>query len=160
MKLKADTLDILLTHSHFLCHDLADQPVAYVYPPLGLLYLSAYLKKEKAGEVEIFDSTFANGEKEFEQYIKVHHPSLIGIQTIITTRSITRNLLNICHNVGIPVVVGGPDASACYTKYLDWGADYVVIGEGEETCLELLQFITGQSIYREVDIKGLAYKSN
>jgi len=57
-------------------------------------------------------------------------------------------------------VVGGPDASACYTKYLDWGADYVVIGEGEETCLELLQFITGQSIYREGDIKGLDYKSN
>ena len=155
-----DKLDILLTHSHFLCHDLADQPVAYVYPPLGPLYLSAYLKKEKAGEVGVFDSTFSNGEKEFEQYIKVHHPRLIGIQTIITTRTQTRNLLHICHNAGIPVVVGGPDASACYTKYLEWGADYVVIGEGEETCSELLQFITCQSNYREGDIKGLAYKSN
>jgi len=57
-------------------------------------------------------------------------------------------------------VVGGPDASACYSKYLDWGADYVVIGEGEETCSELLHLLLVNPIIGERDIKDWLYKSN
>ena len=50
--------DLLLTHGYFLHEDPKEVQVMKPYPPLGLLYLSAYLKR--AGfAVEIFDSTFA-----------------------------------------------------------------------------------------------------
>jgi hypothetical protein len=35
--------DILLTHGYFLAEDEKEQQIMKPYPPLGLLYLSAYL---------------------------------------------------------------------------------------------------------------------
>ena len=49
--------DILLTHGYFLAEDEKERQIMKPYPPLGLLYLSAFLKR--AGfSVEVFDSTF------------------------------------------------------------------------------------------------------
>ena len=49
--------DLLLTHGYFLADDEKERQIMKPYPPLGLLYLSAYLKR--AGfSVEVFDSTF------------------------------------------------------------------------------------------------------
>ena len=49
--------DVLLTHGYFLAEDEKERQIMKPYPPLGLLYLSAYLKR--AGfAVEVFDSTF------------------------------------------------------------------------------------------------------
>ena len=49
--------DILLTHGYFLAEDEKERQIMKPYPPLGLLYLSAFLKS--AGfSVEVFDSTF------------------------------------------------------------------------------------------------------
>ncbi len=48
--------DILLSHGYFLGEDEKEQQIMRPYPPLGLLYLSAFLKR--AGfAVEVFDST-------------------------------------------------------------------------------------------------------
>jgi anaerobic magnesium-protoporphyrin IX monomethyl ester cyclase len=153
-------MDLLLSNSHFLYHDLVEQSSAYVYPPLGPLYLSAYLKNANIGEIEVFDTTFAKDEQAFEQYLQAKRPRLIGIQAVITTRTRTRNMLKIAQAMEIPVVVGGPDASTCYDQYLSWGADYAVIGEGENTSAELLQSVTGQADLSIEEIRGLAYKKN
>ena len=50
--------DLLLTHGYFLDEDEHERQIMKPYPTLGLLYLSAYLKR--AGlDVEVFDTTFA-----------------------------------------------------------------------------------------------------
>ena len=52
------TVDILLSHGYFLHEDEKELQIMKPYPTLGLLYLSAYLKR--AGfDVEVFDTTFA-----------------------------------------------------------------------------------------------------
>ena len=38
--------DILLTHGYFLAEDEKERQIMKPYPPLGLLYLSAYLKRD------------------------------------------------------------------------------------------------------------------
>ena len=38
--------DLLLTHGYFLYEDAKEVEIMKPYPPLGLLYLSAYLKRE------------------------------------------------------------------------------------------------------------------
>src|SRR6185503_17984250 len=50
--------DVLLTHGYFLADDEKERQIMKPYPPLGLLYLSAYLKRAGCS-VEVFDSTFA-----------------------------------------------------------------------------------------------------
>ncbi len=48
---------ILLTHGYFLAEDEKEQAIMKPYAPLGLLYISAYLKS-RGHAVEVFDSTF------------------------------------------------------------------------------------------------------
>ena len=51
--------DILLTHGYFLWEDEKEQQIMKPYPPLGLLYISGYLRREGFA-VEIYDSTFGS----------------------------------------------------------------------------------------------------
>jgi hypothetical protein len=50
--------DLLLTHGYFLAEDEKERQIMKPYPPLGLLYLTAFLKT-RGYSVEIFVSTFA-----------------------------------------------------------------------------------------------------
>ena len=58
--------DLLLTHGYFLFEDEKEVQIMRPYPTLGLLYISAYLRR--AGfDVEIFDSTFAERQLLFDR---------------------------------------------------------------------------------------------
>ncbi len=50
--------DLLLTHGYFLCEDEKEVEIMKPYAPLGLLYLSAFLRRS-GFEVEVFDSTLS-----------------------------------------------------------------------------------------------------
>ena len=52
-------MDLLLTHAYFLQEDKHEQQLMRPYPPLGLLYISAYLKAHGA-DVAVFDTTFSS----------------------------------------------------------------------------------------------------
>ena len=54
-------MSILLTHGYFLAADASEQKIMKPYPPLGLLYLSAYLE-EKVIEHAVIDTTFSSEE--------------------------------------------------------------------------------------------------
>ena len=86
------------------------------YPPLGLLYLSAYLKK--AGRaVRVFDSTFSTPERLVES-LKASAPRLLGLYANLMTRPRIVELMAKAREIGVPVVVGGPDASGNAEAYL------------------------------------------
>ena len=50
--------DVLLTHGYFLFDDEKEMQIMRPYPTLGLLYISAYLRRD-GFDVEMFDSTFS-----------------------------------------------------------------------------------------------------
>ncbi len=133
--------DILLSHGYFLSLDPVERKVMRPYPPLGLLYLSAYLKK--AGRaVRVFDSTFSTPERLVES-LKASAPRLLGLYANLMTRPRIVELMAKAREIGVPVVVGGPDASGNAEAYLRHGATVVVRGEGEATLDELLGRWTG-----------------
>ena len=51
----------LITHGYFLHQDAKEREIMKPYPPLGILYLSAHLRRHGV-EPEIYDSTFGSRE--------------------------------------------------------------------------------------------------
>ena len=131
-------MDILLSHGYFLEEDTVEQEVMKPYPPLGLLYLSSYLKRS-GFSVEVFDSTFSSPAA-FEARAEKIRPSVVGLSANLMTRVRVVEMIRLCHSLGSWVVVGGPEPANYARQYLAQGADVVVEGEGEETLEELLRY--------------------
>jgi len=99
--------DILLGHAYFLKYDIIERRVMKPYPPLGILYLSAYLKRV-GFNVEVFDSTFKDFE-DFEAAVRASRPRIVGLYSNIITRENVFRLAQIAKSNGVEfVVVGGP----------------------------------------------------
>lgn len=56
-------MSILLTHAYYLSDDPKEQKIMKPYPPLGLLYVSAYLLSKNIPNA-VFDSTFYSKEEQ------------------------------------------------------------------------------------------------
>src|SRR5690349_4171491 len=127
---------ILLTHGYFLSEDEKERQIMKPYPPLGLLYLSAYLKSQ-GHDVEVYDSTFGTPE---ELVGKIHAApdGIVGIYSNLITRRAVLRIISAARQVDSTVILGGPESANYTSEYLYAGADVVVIGEGELTLAELL----------------------
>lgn len=149
--------DILICNSYYLAHDPIARRYPSFYPPLGTLYIAAYLRQAGLWQVDVFDATLASGEDEFKRTVSHTRPRIIGIQALITTRKSAQRMIQIAKDSGATVIMGGPDPTVCYEEYLRWGADFVVLGEGELTAHELILYLTERTNMNLRDIFGLAY---
>ncbi len=100
--------------------------------------------------------------KEMEQSIKDYVPDLIGISFMSTKIGAVKNIIDISKKINprIPVVLGGAHPSVLYQSSLEQTqADFVVLGEGEETFAELIQAI--ENGYTHIEkVNGLAFKTS
>ncbi|MEK9165331.1 MAG: radical SAM protein [Patescibacteria group bacterium] len=90
--------------------------------------------------------------------IKAERPDLIGFSVMTFQDSLARRLAQQIKaiNAGITVVVGGPHPSGYPKITLDPNIDFAVIGEGERTIVELVEYLEGK---RELkSLRGVAYK--
>jgi len=150
-------MSILLTHSYFLYEDEKETKIMKPYPPLGLLYVSGYLKEKKLKN-EVFDSTFSSSSEQLE-HIKTHQPKIIAIYTNLMTKiNVIRLVKKLKSNseYGFPkIILGGPDITYNIENYLKTGVHFLVIGEGEQTMFELsTAILNGKDIS---EINGIAY---
>lgn len=145
-------------------------------PMLSLPYLASYLIQNNfnAGILDISGSgsdnvTMVNGKKRFGlrkdeiiERIAVFNPDLVGISAPSTTHSDdVHELAAIVKSVDhdIKVVVGGAHASSNPERVLsDKNIDLVVIGEGEETLLEIVRRMKDKE--QIDDVKGTALMKN
>ncbi|MCB0736539.1 MAG: B12-binding domain-containing radical SAM protein [Bacteroidetes bacterium] len=151
--------DLFLTHGYFLDEDPKEQKIMRPYPPLGLLYVSAHLK-QNGQNVHLFDSTFSSF-NELKKALLEQNPKVLALYTNLMTKL---NVLKIMawvseHLPNCKRVVGGPDVSYNIENYLKHGAQFVVVGEGESTMLELAEhLISGKGALTDID--GIAYLEN
>jgi radical SAM superfamily enzyme YgiQ (UPF0313 family) len=147
--------DVLLTHGYFLHDDAKEREVMKPYPPLGLLYVSAYLRR--AGfAVDVFDTTFATRDA-LEARLAVPGAGVLGIYTNLVTRASVLDVIARAKARGWTVVLGGPEGANYPGEYLARGADVVVFGEGEETMAELLPALAAQGPHRLHGIAGTVF---
>jgi len=153
-------MSIVLTHAYYLFEDQKEAKIMKPYPPLGILYISGYLN-EKNIKNSLFDSTFSN-QKEQLEFISNKKPDVIAIYTNLMTKIQVIKLMKLLKNdsrYGFPkIVLGGPDITYNLENYLNAGANYLVIGEGEETMTELYLAITKKGEVSQVS--GIAYLEN
>lgn len=151
-------MDILLAHGYFLYDDPHELQVMKPYPPLGILYISSYLKS-CGFDVGVFDSTFSSM-ADFETLIGQKRPSIVGIYTNMMTKRNVLKMVQFCKKHNLYVVLGGPDPPYYAQEYLDFGADIVVKGEGELTLEELIPHIAKHGLTQLDDIQGLIWKND
>lgn len=161
--------DVLLTHSFFLHFDPKQAKAQMPYPPLGTLYAARYLQLH-GYTVNVFDTMLATSEEELRHALNRYKPNLLAIYdddfNYLTKMCLTRmreaafRMTAIAKAYGIPVVVHSSDAADHYEKYLSHGADVVVIGEGEQTLLEVCNALSGQKTEDLHSLRGVAFSSD
>jgi radical SAM superfamily enzyme YgiQ (UPF0313 family) len=147
--------DLLLTHGYFLFEDEKEIQIMRPYPTLGLLYISAYLRRG-GFDVEIFDSTFAQRQQLFDRLAQGR--GVIGIYTNLMTRRPVLDIVAAAKRHGWTVVLGGPESANYPNEYLASGADVVVVGEGETTMAELLPALAARGPHRLHGVAGTVFR--
>jgi len=134
-----------------LCHDDAGG-----VSPLGLLYLATALKKNGFIPKIIFkkESEISRVEQEIEDF----KPALIGMS--VFTGYLNRKYVDLSKKLktkGYLIVWGNAHASLLPEQVLKEPAiDFVIIGEGEETLVELTKNLGDKENYK--NIAGLGFK--
>lgn len=151
-------MKILLTHGYFLNDDPKEKIIMKPYVPLGILYVSAYLER-KGFSNEVFDTTFSSIQQ-LQKYLIEFKPDVVAIYVNLMTRL---NVLEIIKFIKsnlkqAKIVLGGPEIRYNATDLLNFGADYLVIGEGEETSLELIKALNEKRFDDLINIHGLGFK--
>ena len=150
-------MDILLCHSYFLDQDPVEKRVMKPYPPLGLLYLSSYLKAEGMA-VGLHDTTFSTYQAVADD-IQKNSPFAVGIYTNLMTRRHVLAIMEIAKTQGCHIILGGPEAANYDQEYLDHGADVIVAGEGEQTLAELIPHLKKNGLHDLSSINGLIFRA-
>ncbi len=129
--------DLLLFHAYRLADDPRERELMRPFPPLGLQYLVAWLRR--AGRtVDWWDATFAASLADFHGRVAVLDPRVVGLYGHTLTRHHALPMLERCRRSGRRTIAGGPDPVQYAELYLAGGAEVIVVGEGERTLEALL----------------------
>ena len=123
------------------------------FPPLGLGYIVAYLRKHGIS-AELVDCTFMKQEEALEK-IRRTNPRVIGIQAMFSMKDKTLEFAKLLRNDCELLVAGGPLATSNPEDFIQF-FDVVAIGEGEQTMLEIVQAFEDKSGFRGV--KGITFR--
>lgn len=128
--------------------------------PLGIGYLVAALQQHHDVEACHY-SRMSQARSEVREKLGSFKPQVVALTCSTFNRGFVRDMIGIIRNVDseIKIVVGGVHASFCYDQVLQqYGADVVVIGEGELTLAELCCVMEKQAPLKTV--RGIAYTEN
>ncbi len=158
----------LFSHSYFMQFDPKQWRQSMPYPPLGTIYAAAVLR-EAGWEVALHDVMFAEGADSLAPMLTAQKPDLFVIyddgfnyltkMCLTNMREAAFEMSRMAKAAGATVVFCSSDSTDHYEKYLDHGADAVILGEGEAALLELAKKVEqGDRSYG--DLLGLAFREN
>jgi radical SAM superfamily enzyme YgiQ (UPF0313 family) len=139
------------------------------YPPLGTLYAASYLRHH-GFEVGLFDAMLASSENDWDAALELHKPRFAVIyednfnylskMCLSRMREAALRMIAMGKARGCTVIVCGSDASDHAALFLQHGADFVIVGEGEHTLCELLDRLSGKTDTPFSSILGLAFMAD
>jgi len=158
-------LDILFSHSYYYPLDKKQWANKTPYPPLGTIYAASLMRKNEYS-VSLFDTNLRSSSSEIEAEIQQQKPSFLVIyddgfnyltkMCLTNMREAAFEMISIGKKYNCTVIVNSSDSTDHYQKYLEAGADFIILGEGELTLKDLvLKIKNGEDTS---DLKGVVYK--
>jgi len=125
-------------------------------PPLGLVSVGTVVSRTGRYAVEIIDENNYRGPLDHRRLQEDRPADVVGIYGGLTSTVLRAYELACCYRgMGVPTLAGGAHVIALPEEAVSRGVDVVVLGEGEETVLEVLEALeAGRS---PAGIPGLAY---
>jgi len=129
-------------------------------PPLGILYIAAFLKKQSRHQVDVIDLNTSNAEIKLEDIIPKNKPDMVGIYTstfnLLDVFLTARKIKEI--NPGTHINLGGPHVNIYPQETMsNPNVDSIVAGEGEITFTELADAIGDKTDLSGVN--GIFYRA-
>jgi len=157
---------VLFSHSYFMRFDPKQWATGQPYPPLATIGAAAHLR-EKGFKVGLFDTMFEATPETLIPLLQSQRPDFFVVyddgfnyltkMCLTNMRDAAFRMIQLAHQSGAVVIVSSSDSTDHYQSYLEKGADFVLLGEGEETLLELVTAIRNGDDNFEA-INGLAWK--
>jgi anaerobic magnesium-protoporphyrin IX monomethyl ester cyclase len=138
------------------------------YPPLATIGAAAFLR-EHGMAVSLFDTMFVESPDEVIPRLSNEQPDFFVVyddgfnyltkMCLTNMRDAAYRMIQLARRQGAIVIVSSSDSTDHYQEYLERGADFVLLGEGEQTLLDIVTAIRdGKEDYTQ--IPGLAYSQN
>ncbi len=161
--------DILFGQSYYLRFDSKLWEAMQPYPPQGTLYAAAYMR-ERGYSVALFDAMLAESTQEWAASLNQVQPkyavlfednfNYLSKMSLLRMRDAAFEMIGMAKAQGCTVIVTGADMTDHAEQYLAHGADYVLMGEGDETLGELVDYLAKNTSPVEPElykIQGIAY---
>lgn len=130
-------------------------------PPLGIMYVAAFVEKNTDYQVEILDAQVEQLDySQLKKEIKTRNPDIIGMTVLTFTLLDVLKTARLAKEISpkIKIVLGGPHANIYPGETISLpNIDFLVLGEGERVIKELLDNINQPD--KLVKIKGLVFKN-
>ena len=163
---KRSVSKVLFSPSYFYRFDKKQWKDQSPYPPYGTICAMALLRQE-GFETLLFDTHLRKSPSEIIPLLQKERPRYMVIyddgfnyltkMCLTAMREAAFDLINYAKAIDCTVIVCSSDSSDHYGKYLLKGADYILLGEGELTLLELIQKLEAQEL-EPSQLLGIAYK--
>ena len=153
-------MKILLIYPYCLEARILEEEIST--PPIGIYYVAALLRGNRY-DVEILNWYAINRTPHrIREILAEKKPAVIGFSVLHANRWGAVEIARIAKeiNPGIKVVFGGIGATFLWKHFLTHfeEVDYVVLGEGEYTFLNLVKYLEAPDVGSAASIPGLAFR--
>ena len=140
-------MKVLLTNTYFYRLDPKQWRAKQPYPPYGTLSAAAVLQKLPI-DLCFFDNTLQKGPQSLVEKLRKEKPDVLVIyddgfnyltkMCLTVMRDAALSMTQAAKSQGCQVIISSSDSTDHYLHYLQEGVDFVILGEGEQTLLELI----------------------
>jgi anaerobic magnesium-protoporphyrin IX monomethyl ester cyclase len=156
---------ILFSHSYFLKLDSKQWELSQPYAPLATITAAAVMREEKQ-EVFLFDPMFAESADEVRATLATTKPhyfvlyddgfNYLSKMCLTNMRHAAFEMIALAKTEGCRIIVSSSDATDHISQYMEKGADFIILGEAEQTLKELILCLEKKESPK--NIPGLAFQ--
>ena len=152
-------IDVLLINPYD--ENALKNALGFITPPTNLMYLASSLEKESYSVKIVDDDLLQMGYEKVSEMAEKLNPQLVGVTATTSTIKSALKYVELVKNI-LPnslTVIGGPHTTFMPSETLksSENLDVVVMGEGEETMVDLANHST-ESIHDLDEVKGIVYR--
>ncbi|MGZ7043134.1 MAG: B12-binding domain-containing radical SAM protein [Methanobacterium sp.] len=133
-------------------------------PPLNLMYLASSLEKDSFSVKIIDDDLYQLGHEKIASLVSKIDPLVVGITANTATIKIALNYIKEAKSLlpNILTVIGGPHPTFMPVETLkeEDSLDTVVMGEGEETIVDVVTNFEKNGLNYLSEVRGISYRDN